>query len=105
MEFESNKAGSHPPDGFGPRRHCTFQSAGWSCDSTGFLWFSGVRGAAQYDYPCPRCNTELFLAKAQKRAGRNALRLQCPCCGPGVAEEAYQSALDVVEAQRLYCAD
>jgi len=104
MEFEDNEAGPRRPDGSAPRGRCTFESAGWSCGSTGFLWFSEARGAARNDYPCPRCNAALFLAKAQQRAGRNRPGLQCPCCGgPGVAEDAHRSALDVVKAQTFHC--
>lgn len=87
----------------GGRTECTFEAAGWSCRSTGFLWFSEERAEAQYDYPCPRCNSELFLAKARRRADPKAHRLSCPCCGPGVAGLAYRSALDIVEREKFHC--
>ena len=46
---------------------CTYEAAGWSCRSTGFLWFSEARDGGERLYPCPRCNTELFLAKSEQR--------------------------------------
>ena len=77
---------------------CAYEAAGWSCGSTGFLWFSGVRDGGERFYPCPRCNTELFLAKSRGRVSAERGGAQCVCCGPGLARFAYKSALD--EAQR-----
>jgi hypothetical protein len=78
---------------------CTFEAAGWLCRSTGFLWFSEVRDGAECLYPCPRCNTELFLAKSRQRFSAERDAAQCVCCGPGLARLTYQSALDEARLQ------
>jgi hypothetical protein len=72
---------------------CAFAAAGWPCSSTGFLWFSKVRDGAERLYPCPRCNTELFLAKSRQRFSAVRDLEKCVCCGPGLARLAYESAL------------
>ena len=64
---------------------CTYEAAGWSCRSTGFLWFSETRDGGERLYPCPRCNTELFLAKSEQRFSAERDAAQCVCCGPGLA--------------------
>jgi hypothetical protein len=78
---------------------CAYEAAGWSCGSTGFLWFSEIRDGGERLYPCPRCNTELFLAKSRERVSAERGGAQCACCGQGLARLAYESALD--EAQRV----
>jgi hypothetical protein len=78
---------------------CTYEAAGWSCRSTGFLWFSEVREGGEHLYPCPRCNTELFLAKSEQRFSAERAAAQCVCCGPGLARLAYESALDEARLQ------
>ena len=103
MDADSDTAIMLPPEQSSTRTPCSFESAGWSCASTGYLWFSEVRNDGQYAYPCPQCNTDLFLAKAQRRARRGPYRLQCPCCGPGLAKGAYQDALDLVRSERFCC--
>jgi hypothetical protein len=75
---------------------CAYEAAGWSCRSTGFLWFSEVRDGRERLYPCPRCNSEFFLAKSRERFSAERGAVQCVCCGPGLARLAYQSALDEV---------
>ena len=76
------------------RTECTFEEAGWSCNGTGFLWFSDERRQGQLDFPCPRCNTALFLSKAHARAAPKSFRIGCPCCGPGVTQMALRNAVD-----------
>ncbi len=78
---------------------CTFAAAGWSCSSTGFLWFSEVRDGSERLYPCPRCNTELFVAKSRQRFSAERDPEKCVCCGPGIARLAYKSALEEVRHQ------
>jgi hypothetical protein len=78
---------------------CSFGAAGWSCRSTGFLWFSEVRDGSERLYPCPRCNTELFLAKSRQRFLAEREAAECVCCGPGLARLNYQSALDEARLQ------
>jgi len=100
----SDRIGLHFEDAPVAPGECSFESAGWSCASTGYLWFSERRDRQQYDYPCPRCNAELFLAKARKRAGGGAPVPRCPCCDPRTAAEAaYQSALNEARTQRYRC--
>jgi hypothetical protein len=82
-----------------PTEGCTFTAAGWSCSSTGFLWFSEVRDGRERPYPCPRCNTELFLAKSRQRFSAERNLEKCVCCGPGLARLAYESALAEVRLQ------
>lgn len=88
----------------GPER-CTFESAGWSCGSTGFLWFSADRAGDERLYPCPRCNAELFLAKARQRGAVDPDTPRCICCGPGFGHLAYRSALDEVSRQEARAAE
>jgi hypothetical protein len=78
---------------------CTYEAAGWSCRSTGFLWFSEARDGGERLYPCPRCNTELFLAKSKQRFSAERAAARCVCCGPGLAPLAYESALDEARLQ------
>jgi hypothetical protein len=78
---------------------CTYEAAGWSCRSTGFLWFSEARDGGERLYPCPRCNTELFLAMSNRRFSVERDTAQCDCCGPGLARLAHQSALDEARLQ------
>lgn len=78
---------------------CTYEAAGWSCRSTGYLWFSDVRDGGERLYPCPRCNGELFLAKSRARLSASRGPVRCVCCGPGLAQLAHQSALDEVQRQ------
>jgi hypothetical protein len=85
------------PDG---RKDCAFEAAGWSCRSTGFLWFTEVRTGDERLYPCPRCNSGLFLEKSAQRASAESAQPPCACCGPGVKHLAYQSALDEVRIQK-----
>jgi hypothetical protein len=88
-----NWAASEPP------QVCTFAAAGWSCSSTGFLWFSEVRDGSELLYPCPRCNAELFLAKSRQRLAAERDVQKCICCGPGLARLAYEIALKEVRLQ------
>lgn len=74
---------------------CDFEASGWSCNGTGFLWFRDEDVAERLNYPCPRCNTALFLEKAAARGKPAAGTLTCPCCGPGVREMALRSALEI----------
>ena len=78
---------------------CTFEAAGWSCRSTGFLWFSEVRDGGERLYPCPRCNTELFLAKSRQRLSVERDTAQCVCCGPSLARLTYESAVGEARLQ------
>jgi hypothetical protein len=78
---------------------CSYETAGWSCRSTGFLWFSEIRDGSERFYPCPRCNTKLFLAKSRERFTAKRGPTQCICCGPQLAHLAYQSALDEARLQ------
>jgi hypothetical protein len=91
------------------RNGCTFEAAGWSCRSTGFLWFSEFRTGEERLYPCPRCNSELFLAKATRRVGAAPSVESCICCGSNVAELAYECTVDELRIQKdirlgLHCA-
>jgi hypothetical protein len=83
----------------GAPESCTFEAVGWSCRSSGFLWFSEVRDGSERFYPCPRCNTELFLAKSRQRFSAERETGQCICCGPSLARLTYQSALDEARLQ------
>ena len=78
---------------------CTYEAAGWFCRSTGFLWFSEARDGSERLYPCPRCNTELFLAKSEQRFSAERAAARCVCCGPGLAPLAYESALEEARLQ------
>lgn len=78
---------------------CTFEAAGWTCRSTGFLWFSDNRDGGERLYPCPRCNADLFLLTSRRRATAQSAAQTCICCGPNLARLAYQSALDEARAQ------
>jgi hypothetical protein len=84
----------------GARKSCAYEAAGWSCRSTGFLWFSEVRDGGERLYPCPRCNTEFFLAESRRRASAEQPNPQCACCGAGIARLAYQYALDEAREER-----
>lgn len=88
-----NWPASEAPEG------CTFKAAGWSCSSTGFLWFTEVRDGSERLYPCPRCNAELFLAKSRQRLAAERDAQKCICCGPGLARLAYENGLEEVRLQ------
>lgn len=83
------------------RGECSFEAAGWSCRSTGFLWFSEARVGDERLYPCPRCNAGLFLEKSHARGTAAAVGLSCICCGSSVARLAYERALEELRAQDL----
>jgi hypothetical protein len=75
---------------------CSFQAFGWVCGSTGYLGVEGAGGSTGLAYPCPQCNTRVFLEKAYAhlRKTRYAFR-KCPCCGPGMAgEELWDNAVE-----------
>lgn len=88
-----------------PRRvssACSYESAGWACSATGYLWFSETRTGDERRYPCPRCNAALFVKIAQARAQHDGPQLKCICCGTSMAALALQCALKEVEVQQQF---
>jgi hypothetical protein len=81
---------------------CSYESAGWSCRSTGYLWFSETRTGEEKRYPCPRCNSILFVKVAESRARRDVSEQKCICCEPSVTSLALEYALQEVAVQRQF---
>lgn len=62
---------------------CDYVATPWSCGGSGYLWLADEIPAASGKYPCPKCNTEVFLRKAKMIAQeRLPIADVCPCCEP-----------------------
>jgi hypothetical protein len=81
---------------------CTYESAGWSCGATGYLWFSEARTGEEIRYACPRCNSGLFVEIAEARARADGTQTKCICCGPTMRSLALECALEEAEVQRQF---
>ena len=60
---------------------------------------SGVRDGGERLYPCPRCNTELFLAKSGQRFSASRGPADVFAAALVLPSLAHQSALDEVQRQ------
>jgi transcription elongation factor Elf1 len=74
---------------------CVFEAAGWTCGSTGFLWFDEEERPDTTDFPCPQCNTINFLKSALRKARGNKRMLSiCSCCGTDMTNAALRAAVE-----------
>src|ERR1700733_99020 len=85
------------------RVSCSVQINGWQCEG-GFL----EAESRSRSFPCPKCNTELFLLNAKRVAAAptKLLRAVCPCCDRGgSAAEFWLSALRTAQHYNVEALD
>jgi ssDNA-binding Zn-finger/Zn-ribbon topoisomerase 1 len=76
-------------------RECDFSARNWCCGGTGYLWLVGQERPSTQDYPCPNCNTLVFLETALRRSTRKYGLAGCPCCKGTSPDGVFQEAMKV----------
>jgi ssDNA-binding Zn-finger/Zn-ribbon topoisomerase 1 len=74
---------------------CEFSAQNWSCEGTGYLWLAGQERPPRQDYPCPNCNTVVFLQTALRRSTRKYGFAGCPCCKGTSPDGVFPEAMKV----------
>lgn len=76
---------------------CDYTALNFACNGDGYLTLGA--GAAT-GYPCPRCNTAIYLEKCYRAAqARQSDNATCICCGPGLSfDSIWSTAIQAARA-------